>query len=473
MRVLPTKWRPQQHQEPVLGHDTGVDILVGGVGSGKSDVGAFKFLRWVFQHPRRKDGRPTQGLILGKDFRNAGDSQFLKLREQVARLDLPAGRVIVKELGPGLDHPPTLFFSNGVRVCAFTGKDTNATRSYEADFLWADEAEEMDALSFVTALGRLRSAEAVRAIATSNPAGGGWIYPMLAGDYPEWDEIREANDVRFFRWASRQNKFNDPKVMRTLRAAYRATSPGLELQELGGRFLGTAEAPGSQILQYVRAFVGKVALKPGRERAVVVGADLGKSEDFVWLTAANVAGVVLAQDRFNMTEVDVSEDAYWPFVADRLIQFAVTWGASRINLDLARGGDQFAAMLRGILQARKIAIEVVGVDTSSPGKRTDLLEALSMAIGMGRWTVPTAWELEGQSAVSVAHVETLRVEFKRLQKRMHGSQARYAHPTGGHDDGIVSNALAWNGLATRPTPQRPRVMPASKVSPQRRIRRSY
>lgn len=452
MQALRSSWRPQPHQAAVLAHDAGIDLCVGGVGAGKSQVAALKVLRWVGRHPRKRDGRPARGLVLGKDFRNAGGTQFLAIRERVAELGLPERAVIVEERGPAADHAPYLRFWNGVELHAYTGTDTDSTRSFEADFLWADEAECMNLLSFVTALGRLRAAESMRAIVTSNPAGGGWIYPMLTGDVPEWDEIRRVNDVRVFRWASRQNKHLDAKVLATMGATYRAASPGLERQELGGRFLGTAEAPGSEVLEYVRAFVGKIEIPPDGTRAAVVGVDLGMSEDYVWMTALSRAGVALAMERFNLGEVDVDRLLFWPLVASRLLQFCATWGAGRLVIDSARGGDAFAALLRE--HARSVGNEILIDDYPTEKKKTALFQALSRAISMGRVVVPSSWRtatgIEGSLGHGGSLAERLRLEFKKLVKIGHGERVRYDHPPGGHDDGIVSLGLAWHGLSTAP-----------------------
>lgn len=447
-----SSWCPQWHQEPALSDDRGLWICVGGVGAGKSQVAGQWVLRMVFRHPRKRDGRPARGLILGKDFKNAGGEQFRVIRERVRELGLPEDDVIVDERGPGVDHHPTLTFWNGVEVQAFTGTDPDSTRGYEADWLWADEAECMSAVSLATSLGRLRSAECIRAIVTSNPGGyGGWIYPMLSGENPEWDEIRKATKVYVFRWSHSQNSLNAPAVSRSLKAMYRAISPDLEKQELGGRFLGTSEAPGSGAIDFVKAFVGRIELTPDTERrAVVVGADLGKSEDFCWFTAVSRGGVVLGMDRFNISEIDVDDQGYWPLVRERLLSFAASWGATSLVIDAARGGDQFAALVREKVTERRLGYSVEDVRTDFGGKKTSLVESLGMAMGMGRFVIPTAWTC-GATAASVAHVEALRLEFKNLQKRVSGSRVSYTHLPGRHDDGIVSCGLAWLGLSLAPS----------------------
>ena len=42
-------WTPNPKQERALVADQGIDLIVGGLGSGKSDVGSLKLLRWALR----------------------------------------------------------------------------------------------------------------------------------------------------------------------------------------------------------------------------------------------------------------------------------------------------------------------------------------------------------------------------------------------------------------------------------------
>jgi hypothetical protein len=432
----------------VLANDEGIDICVGGVGSGKSKVAAAKVLRWVARHPRSQSGRPAQGLILGKDFRNASGNQFADLRAMARTLiGVPEDKVIVGELGM---PAPTITFWNGVTAQAFTGTNPETTRSYEADWLWADEAECMDAISLVTALGRLRASK-IRAIVTSNPSGGGWLWPMLSGDSKEWDAIREANEVRVYRWPSKINRYLDEKTLGTLRAAYNAVSPGLARQELGGRFLGTREAPAAGLIDFSKAFAA--AHQVASPTAAVVSADLGRAKDYCWFTALSAEGVVLAMERFNEHEVEIADPKeYWPLARRRLVEFIVRWGALIVVVDGARGGDQFAAALREELEKLGLAlVHVIDFPTDAPGKKSDAISAAAMAAQLGRLHVPLAWSAPGGGAGLNGLAEALRLETVKLQvEQLPGGRLKITHAPGGHDDGVVSVSLAWHGLQDLP-----------------------
>lgn len=442
--VLSSTWEPLWIQERILAADTGVDFVVAGIGAGKSQIGAQKLLRWALRYPLQPNGTPNQGLVMGKDFRNAEEAQFKKLLEQAAALGVPGGG---KVPGPVIAHVrgggnPRILLQNGVELKAFSGRDADATRSHEFGYAWIDEAEFMDLPSFVTALGRLRAGDGVRMILTSSPKGDGWLRPVASGEYEQWVEFRKSNRVTFWRWRSEDNPATAPNLP-TIRAAQNAQSPDLALAELDGRWLGTSEAPGSGAIDYVKAFVGRV---PVAERACVVGADLGKSADYCWFTALSRSGLVVAQDRFQLGDLDVAEPDYWPLVQRRLLEFCEREGAELVMVDSAKGGDHFAAALRERLERWGGRVRVEECATNSPGKRSDLIEGLGMAMGLGRFRVPTA---HGDRTVD--HVEELRVELKHLVPAGVREGKRQFRTDGKHkDDGIIAGGLAWRALSGLP-----------------------
>lgn len=95
MSGVETTWTPNDKQARALASDAGIDLIVGGLGSGKSDVGALKLIRWALKYPRRKDGSPTKWLILGPDFSLLREEQMQKILEQAARFsNLPYSGVV-------------------------------------------------------------------------------------------------------------------------------------------------------------------------------------------------------------------------------------------------------------------------------------------------------------------------------------------------------------------------------------------
>src|SRR5205823_2048420 len=73
MRCLPAAfvldWRSFPKQKEIYSADTGVDVGIAGIGAGKTKIAAAKILRWALECPRRRDGTPSHGLVLGRDYR--------------------------------------------------------------------------------------------------------------------------------------------------------------------------------------------------------------------------------------------------------------------------------------------------------------------------------------------------------------------------------------------------------------------
>lgn len=434
------RWRNLAQQAAVLAGDHGIDICVTGVGGGKSAVAALKMLRWALRHPRRADGSPTKWCVLGSDFKLVRGVQLEAILEHARRLSVPYAAIVKRVVG-GQD--PRIELWNGATIYGFSGTDPDRMRGHAFDGVWIDEAEFQTRKSFSMSLARQRSAEKIRLVVTSSPdaAGNGWLWEVISGEFKEWDELRRTIPVRVHRWGSKANTTNKSEVLATIGAAFEATSPGISRQELDGLFVGTAEAPGTAPIDYRKAFVGPVVLTGDQIRAAVVGVDLGKTIDFCWFTAANSSGTVLGMDRFNLStiEEDVSLEDFWLYARKRLMEFLAEFTAATLVIDTARGGDTFAAMMKETLRDR---VHIVGISTDTPGKRTEVIDALSMAISMGRYRIPAAI---GERFLN--NVEALRFEFKKLEVKDRGMKKVYAHAPGGHDDGVISAALTWHGLS--------------------------
>lgn len=524
-RQILFNWRLFPFQRQVLAADLGIDFVIAGIGGGKSWVAALKCAMWAIRHPRGPDKKPTQGLVMGQDFKlvrkvqlelilehlrhvcylGAPEEWELELgedprpgspifvwRDGSLRLEPPPhvaiertttagyldavvgpGRALVRPLVPipyealvanvvgGQD--PRIELWNGVQILGFSGRTPDRVRGHAFEWAWLDEAEWMTVDAFSMAMARQRAAESVRVILTSSPAtvdpnrpdrevqGDGFAWRVISGEDPSWDSLREANPVRVHRWKTEANPTLSRATVKTIRAGIEATRPGQARAELDGLFIGTTEAPAAGPIDATKAFVGRIELPVGGDVAAVVAVDLARSRDFCFFTAAafdDGVGTVLATDRFNESEVylETPED-YWPHVYGRLVDFVTRWGAGLVVVDTAKGGDMFANEIRVRLGGR---VKVVEVRTEGKGNRPALIEAVGMAINLGKLRVPSAWKTP-KSEGTVQHVEVIRAEFKKLQStsRPNGSRV-FSAPERGHDDGVLSLALAWHGLSMLP-----------------------
>jgi hypothetical protein len=266
--------------------------------------------------------------------------------------------------------------------------------------------------------------------------------------------IEEGSGLFAFRWSSRQNHANTAGVLGTVRAVLEATGPGLSAQELEGRFPGTPEAPATGVLDYGRAFVGEVALSVEEALPFVVAVDVGETVDFTWPSVVSRRGVVLHMERWNAGSPGVPRATFYGYLEDQVYDLAIKWRVRLVAFDVAKAGKPVAQTLE-----RRFAKlpegqrpRVVMVDTSAPRKKAEIVEALGVALSNAGLRVPSAWKV-GSDRREVANVGQLRKELEELTATETGPGRRsFNHPPGGHDDGVVSLALAWNALTSAPPP---------------------
>jgi len=444
--LLRTRWTPNGKQEQVLVSDTGIDLIVGGLGSGKSDVGALKLLRWALRYPRRKDGSPSKWLILGPDFSLLREEQMQKILEAATNLGELSYKAVVKRVCIGQD--PRIYLSSDQVLLCRSGTEPKRMRGHQFSGMWQDEAEFQEEAAFTMALTRMRSADAIRAVVTTSPqtVRNSWVWPILSGTHDGYNKLREKTEVRVHRWRSRDNLANEAEVLEAIGAALEAGSPGATSQELDGLFLGTHEAPDRGVFDYEPAFVSRLVLAPEQARAAVLGVDLGKQHDFTWLTVLSETGVVLFMQRLNASTINAPRDAFYPWVERRIVEIVTRFAVPVVKIDTAMQGASFAETLRRVLAGRA---RVDGYATDAPKRKSQAIEALGVALSRRAVQIPAVWVGSQGVEHQVEHVLQLRREFAELQADEKDALRTFTHPLGGHDDGVVSLALAYQGLARR------------------------
>lgn len=441
-------WKPQEFQEKVLACLNGVTFAVGGVGSGKSEAGAFLLLKWALRHPRRKDGTPTEWFIVGPEFNLVRAQQFQKVLNQARRLrDLGYGSIIRRVV---TGQNPRIELVDGQVLYGRSGDVYQRMEGIEVEGMWQDEAQRQPEEAFHTGLQRMRSSDSVRAVVTASPEDSpGWIWRAISGD-PSYAGMRAAlvkasSGFRVFRWSSDANAANEGAVLDVIGQVLKAKSQAKVDQKLRGRFPGTPESPSLSILNYTRAFTGRLDLRGEEARPYALGIDIGETTDFTWLTVMSSRGVVLWMERFNAGSPGVPRERFFPFLEERIDAIASVWRVKRLIIDTAKSGKPLAQSLSERMRGDgKPRVECV--DTSTPNKKPEVIESLNLAMAAGRVRVPTSWCASPHPEQTVPEVAQLRKEFEELVIKEVGKRRTFDHPSGGHDDGIVSLALAWRGV---------------------------
>ena len=254
---------------------------------------------------------------------------------------------------------------------------------------------------------------------------------------------------RVFRWASKDNTANTGSVLEVIAAALDAGEHGAAGAKLTGLFPGTHELPAVTAGDHARAFVGRIELHGEEARPVVLAVDVGETVDFSWLTVMSARGVQLAHERWNAGSPGVPRATFYPWAEDRIVHVARQWGVSVVVIDSAKSGKPIAQSIeRKVAAGSAPRVRVIAYDTSTPRKKADAIEAYLNALSKGDVRCPTHWRL-GAREVAVEHVGNLQKELEELVPRDVGQGRRaFDHPPGGHDDGVVSGALAWHGLTS-------------------------
>jgi hypothetical protein len=173
----------------------------------------------------------------------------------------------------------------------------------------------------------------------------------------------------------------------------------------------------------------------GDGTAYVIGVDWGRTNDFTVFTTVNArTGALVALDRF--TEVDYATQL------SRLQSLHQRFPRAPI---LAESNSMGGPLIE---QLQKMRLPVQAFYTSSASKN-QAIEALALAFENGAIRLPDVrWLLD----------ELLVFD----QERLPSGTMRYCAPKNGHDDGVMSLAIAWSGVAYAANPY-PKTMMANSL----------
>lgn len=154
-------------------------------------------------------------------------------------------------------------------------------------------------------------------------------------------------------------------------------------------------------------------------RAYVIGVDWGRHNDFTVFTVVDAKErAVVAVDRF--TDIDYAVQL------GRLQALHQRFPKAPI---LAESNSMGGPLIE---QLQRLRLPVRPFQTTAASK-TEAIEALALAFEQGSIRIP--------------QVKWLTDELMAFdQERLASGAMRYAAPRGGHDDGVMSLAIAWSGL---------------------------
>lgn len=239
----------------------------------------------------------------------------------------------------------------------------------------------------------------------STPKGKNWFYQLF---------LKEKSDSQYksFHFPSHDN----PILPRSELEAMKAEMPELVYtQEVLARFIDT----GGIVFRNLERCLGDTWSQPEPSRTYVIGADLGKHQDFTVLTVGDTTdNKIVYMERFNQLD--------WTYQKNKIQDAVRKWNNACIVLDTTGIGDTIYDDLTTI----GISIE--------PYKFTNTTKNL---------LISNLMRTMDNGLVSLPRDEELITEFEAFEFEITESGLiRYGAPRGMHDDIVISVALCVWGM---------------------------
>lgn len=386
----------------------------------------------VLQHSRRFNtvacgrrwGKTTLGLMLAWSGRKtalrtgfdvAWVAPSYKLMDEAWRMSKKLYRPFITRTDANLHR---MELSTGAAMDFWTLEDEDAGRGRKYGLLIVDEA----------AMARhLQAAwDAALSPTLTDHSGGAWFFSTPKGRNHFFTLSQEG--ARDDAWAhhhapSSENPHLPPAEIERQRTKL---PERIFAQEYLAQFL----EDGGGVFRRVTAAVDTslddlqtTSLDAGDGRAYVIGVDWGRHEDFTVLTVLDARDkAVVALDRFTQIEYAV-QMARLKALRKRFPHAAVVAESNSIGGPL-------------IEQLRRDGVNVTAFQTTNASK-AQAIEALALAFEQGDIRIPSTPWLTGEL-----------MAFD--QERTASGLMRYGAPRGGHDDGVMSLAIAWHAQAASP-----------------------
>ena len=258
--------------------------------------------------------------------------------------------------------------------------------------------------------------------------GGAWFFSTPKGRNFFW-QLHQLGQ-HDADWAAHHapttaNPHIDPKEVE---AARRNMPERTFAQEYLAQFLDDAGGVFRRIIEAVDDTLPTdphTARDDGDGTAYVIGVDWGRHEDFTAITVLDARRrAVVAVDRF--TQID------YALQLSRLQALAQRFP----NAPILAESNSMGGPLVEDLQRRGLRVQPCQTTAAS---KAAAIEALALAFEQGAIRIPAAqWLID----------ELLAYD----QERLPSGSLRYGAPRGGHDDGVMSLAIAWHGLAYTSAP---------------------
>lgn len=379
--------QPHPGQIDILEHPARFKVVACGRRFGKTETGKILLIE------RALTGRvcwwisPTFRMAddVWRSLKATLEGMMLDKNESMRRLTLPGGGEIRVQSG----HAP------------------DALRGSGLDLAVLDEAAYLHPDVWHAAIRPALADRRGEALFLSSPRGRNWFWGLyMLGQNPQ------HADWKSWRFPTTANPLIDPAEIEAQRDLlpdhlFRQEYLAEFLQDAGGVFRNVEAA---------------ATVEPGGDPSpgaqIVFGVDWGRSNDYTAIAVLDAqSGQVLALDRFNLIG--------WELQRGRLANLAAQWRPDAIWAEAnSIGGPNIEAL-------QSEGLPVIAFTTTARSKGP-LIEALALAIERGDIALL-------RDPVLIEELQAYSLE------RLPSGGFRYSAPPGGHDDTVISVALAWHG----------------------------
>lgn len=280
--------------------------------------------------------------------------------------------------------------------------------------------------------------EAIRPTLTDHH-GGAWFFSTPKGRNYFWELHQRGITGSVKNWASHHAPTTaNPHIDKhEVEEARRSLPERVFSQEYLAQFLEDGGGVFRRITEAIDSSLHTdpyLARDTGDGTSYVIGVDWGRHNDFTVFTTIDARSrAVVAVDRF--TDIDYSVQL------NRLQALHLRFPRAPI---LAESNSMGGPLIE---QLQKLKLPVQAFHTSAASK-TQAIESLALAFE--------------NAAIRLPNVPWLIDELMAFdQERLPSGMMRYGAPRGGHDDGVMSMAIAWSGVqsamsespAIKPTPR--------------------
>jgi PBSX family phage terminase large subunit len=192
-------------------------LFSGGIGSGKTFIGAYYVLKQIAENPRAK------GFIGANTYKQLHNSTLSALFRELEQLDIP---YIYKQ------NKGELLIGDTEILC-MSLENYQMIRGIEIGWFWLDEVRDTKEDAFRVLMGRLRDprSETYEGRLTSSPSGFNWLYDFFVGD-------KKTPEYHLVQASSMDNPFLPEGYVDTLKASY---DEKVYQQEVLGQFINIAQ----------------------------------------------------------------------------------------------------------------------------------------------------------------------------------------------------------------------------------------